>query len=142
MRITKLFLFIGIVGLILVSGCNNSVEVATPTLSDGLIENTPAIVNGSTSFSYALKAKNYDGSYDNTLTLNSNSLEVTVAIGNYSLGRVKIDMYNEDNINIFHGDYVEGVALSQSFNSETLAKKIELTLTKVTASVSLVIKAK
>ncbi|MFA5804559.1 MAG: hypothetical protein WC879_07930 [Melioribacteraceae bacterium] len=32
MRISKLFLFIGIVGLILVSGCNNSVEVATPTL--------------------------------------------------------------------------------------------------------------
>ncbi|MFA5804558.1 MAG: hypothetical protein WC879_07925 [Melioribacteraceae bacterium] len=111
-------------------------------LSDGLIENTPAIVNGSTSFTYALKANNYDGSYNNTLTLNSKSLEVVVAIGNYSLGRVIIDMYNEDNINIFHGDYVEGVALSQSFNSETFAKKIQLTLTKVTASVSLVIKAK
>ena len=142
MRITKLFLFIGIVGLILVSGCNNSVEVTTPTLSDGLIENTPAIVNGSTSFTYALKAKNYDGSYTNTLILNSKSLEVVVAIGNYSLGRVIIDMYNEDNINIFHGNYIEGVALTQSLTTETFAKKIQLTLTKVTASVSLVIKAK
>jgi len=128
--------------LILVSGCNNNVEVITPTLSDGLIENTPAIVNESTSFSYALKANNYDGSYTNSLILNSKSLEVAVAIGNYSLGRVIIDMYNEDNINIFHGNYIEGVALTQSLTTETFAKKIQLTLTKVTASVSLVIKAK
>ncbi len=128
--------------MILVSGCNNNVEVITPTLSDGLIENTPAIVNESTSFSYALKANNYDGSYTNSLILNSKSLEVAVAIGNYSLGRVIIDMYNEDNINIFHGNYIEGVALTQSLTTETFAKKIQLTLTKVTASVSLVIKAK
>lgn len=142
MRITKSFLILGIIGLVLISGCNNNVDVFTPTLSDGLIENTPAIANGSTTFTYALKANNYDGSYTTTLTLNSTSLEVALAIGNYSLGRIIIDMYNQDNINIFHGNYAEGVALTKNFTTETFAKRIELTLTKVSASVSLVIKAK
>ncbi len=142
MKIPKAFLFLGICGLILISGCNNNVDVFTPTLSDGLIENTPAIVNGSTSFTYALKANNYDGNYNNTLILNSKYLEASLAIGNYSLGRVIIDIYNEDNINIFHGNYIEGVALTQIISTETFAKRIELTLTKVTASVSLAVKVK
>lgn len=142
MKIPKAFSILGICGLILLSGCNNNVDVFIPTLSDGLIENTPAIVNGSTSFSYALKAYNYDGSYNNTLTLNSKSLEISLAIGNYSLGRVIIDIYNEDNINIFHGNYIEGVASTQTITTETFAKRIELTLTKVTASVALSVKTK
>jgi len=142
MRIAKLFFFIGIVGLILVSGCSNNVEVAALTETNGLIENTPSIVNKQNTFTYAVKANNYDGNYDNTLTLNSKSLEAVITIANYSLGRVIIDMYNEDNINIFHGNYIEGVVLTQSFTMETSAKKIQLTLTKVTASVSVVIKTK
>lgn len=142
MRITKIFLCVGIAGLIFISGCNNNVEVITPTLTDGLIENTPAIVNSTGSFTYAIKAYNYEGSYTNTLILNSLSLEVVLAIGNYSLGRVIIDMYNEDNINIFHGNYTEGIALTQTLTTETPAKKIQLTLTRVSASISLVIKAK
>ncbi len=142
MKIPKAFLILGICGLILFSGCNNNVEVFTPTLSDGLIQNTPAIVNGSTSFSYALKAFNYDGNYNNALTLNSKSLEIVIAIGSYSLGRIIIDVYNEDNINIFHGNYIEGVSLTQNITTETFAKRIELTFTKVTASVSLAVKAK
>ena len=142
MKIQKAFLILGICGLIFISGCNNNVEVFTPTLSDGLIENTPAIANGSMSFTYALKANNFDGNYNNALTLNSKSLEIVIAIGNYSLGRIIIDIYNEDNINIFHGNYTEGVAITQSFTTETFAKRIELTLIKVTASVSLAVKAK
>lgn len=128
--------------MILVSGCNNNVEVATLTESDGLIENTPAIVNGSISFSYALKANNYDGSFDYTLTLNSTSLDVALAIDNYTLGGIIIEMYNKDNIKIFQGNYIEGVALVQGVTSETLPSKIHFTLTKVSASVSLAIKAK
>ena len=142
MRIAKLFFFIGIVGLILVSGCSNNVEVAALTETNGLIENTPSIVNKQNTFTYAVKANNYDGNYDNTLTLNSKSLEAVITIANYSLGRVIIDMYNEDNINIFHGNYIEGVTLTQTLTTETFAKKIQLTLTKVSASVSLAIKAK
>ncbi|MCX6175345.1 MAG: hypothetical protein NTZ27_11385 [Ignavibacteriales bacterium] len=142
MRITKSFLILGIAGLILVSGCNNNVDLVTPSLSDSLIENTPAIVNKQDNFTFAVKAKNYDETSDYTLTLNSTNLDVALAVGNYTLGRIVIEIYNKDNIKIFQGNYVGGVALVQGVTSETFPTKIHFTLTKVSASVSLAIKTK
>jgi len=142
MRITKSFLILGIVGLILLYGCNNNVDLVTPSLSDSLIENTPAIVNKQDNFTFAVKAKNYDETSDYTLTLNSKILEVAFTIGNYSSGSIVIDIYNQGNNKIFQGNYVGGVTLVQGVTTETFPTKIHFTLTKVSASVSLAIKAK
>ena len=113
MRITKSFLILGLVGLMLVSGCNDKIDLVTPSLSDSLIENTPAIVNKQDNFTFAVKAKNYDETSDYTLTLNSKILEVAFTIGNYSSGSVVIDIYNQGNNKIFQGNYVGALLWSK-----------------------------